>query len=89
MLADKNPVILCEGIYLLHDEVAKLADEIILLKISLEESRRRANKRDAHLQDSAHQKRKREWAITYDIPYFELFEKNATRVIINDSNVIN
>lgn len=85
VLDKKDPVIICDGIYLLHDEVAKLADEIILLKASLDESRRRAEARDSHLQDSAHRARKRAWATKYDIPYFERFAKNATKVVVNDA----
>jgi len=47
--------IICEGIYLLHPEIADTADKVVLLEISDEDSIRRSNQRDSYRNPDAYQ----------------------------------
>jgi uridine kinase len=76
-----NGLIVCEGIYLLHPNVIPLADLVILLNVPKEESRRRADQRDAHRTNSEHLQRKAIILEKYDIPYFETYKKNADFIL--------
>jgi uridine kinase len=77
-------IILVDGIYLLHEPVAELADLRILLRIMPETGRQRADRRDSHRSDQAYLEYKRQLTNRYDRPYFEHHQTRADIVVDND-----
>lgn len=77
----KKGLIVCEGDDLIHPEIISLADFSILLDVSPDEARRRAEERDKHRSDVAHLARKRLIMETYDVPYFDANKKNVTLIL--------
>lgn len=78
---NKNGLIICDGDYLLHSEVASLADLVVLLDLSPEEARRRAEERDRHRSNPEHLARKRFIAQNYDLSYFQKNRPNAEIIV--------
>jgi uridine kinase len=77
-------IILVDGIYLLHEPVAELADLRILLCIMPETARLRADRRDSHRSDRAYLEYKRRLTNRYDLPYFDCHQTLADIVVDND-----
>ncbi len=77
----KDGLIVCDGDDLIHSEIISLADLSILLDVSPDEARHRAEERDKHRADTAHLARKRLIMETYDIPYFAENKKNVDMVL--------
>ncbi|MBU0999417.1 hypothetical protein KKG24_03925 [Patescibacteria group bacterium] len=80
----QDGLIVCDGDYLLHSEIASLADLVILLEVPFETARKRAEQRDMHRSDTEHLARKKLIAQKYDTPYFAENRKNATLVIASE-----
>jgi uridine kinase len=78
-------IILCEGIYLLHDTISKFADYIIYLTVSERLAHGRSAKRDLHRSSKQYLAYKRYLLKKYDVPYFAENEKNAHLVLATDS----
>lgn len=79
-------IILVDGIYLLHEPIAELADLRILLRIMPETGRLRAGRRDGHRSDPAYLEYKRQLTNQYDLPYFEYYQTLADIVVDNDDH---
>lgn len=79
----KDGFIICEGIYLLHPDVAVMGDLIILLDISVEEARRRAESRDDHRSSPEYLAYKASLTAKYDLPYFAQ-NKGAADVVLSE-----
>jgi uridine kinase len=70
-------VILCDGIYLLHDEVRSVADLIVMLDTPIVDCLDRTAMRDSHRSSREYLEYKAALLEKYDKPYFEQFGKNA------------
>lgn len=70
-------VILCDGIYLLHDEIRKIADLIVLLETPLPTCLERGANRDSHRSSQEYLAYKATLTAKYDVPYFEKFSSHA------------
>ncbi len=79
--ASGDSVIICDGIYLLHDEIKFIADLIILLDTPMNACLERAAARDNHRSSKQYLDYKAHLAEKYDQPYFDRFRKNAHLVI--------
>ncbi|MFA5925891.1 MAG: AAA family ATPase [Parcubacteria group bacterium] len=73
-----NGLIICEGIYLLHPEIASIADFIILLRTTEEQAVRRMEQRDAHRSSKEYLAYKSKLQKEYDVPYFNKYAHNAS-----------
>jgi uridine kinase len=69
--------IFVDGIYLLHPEINKHADLIVLMDAPLETLIQRRQARDGHRSSPEYLAQKTEWARKYDIPYFEAYRNRA------------
>jgi uridine kinase len=74
-------LIVCEGLYLLHPEIAKFADLVLLTELDIEEAHRRASERDSHRNTPEELAFKGYLRNTYDIPYFEKYRSNADIIL--------
>ena len=77
----ESGLIICDGIYLLHDDVAKLADLIICLKTRENEANKRTAQRDSHRSSKEYLNYKAKLQSKYDVPYFKKYLKNADMII--------
>lgn len=76
-----NSVIICDGIYLLHDEIRQAADVCIRLDTTLDTCLERGRNRDAHRSTPEYLDYKAALTRKYDEPYFECFGMNADFVV--------
>ena len=79
--ADSDSVIICDGIYLLHDEVKDKADLIVLLDTSIDTCLERTARRDNHRSSKEYLEYKAALVEQYDKPYFNLYSRNAHMVL--------
>jgi len=79
---NKDGIIICEGICLLHPQISSLADLIICLEVSEEETVKRTNQRDLHRSSPEYLAYKAKLQEKYDIPYFKN-NVNAADLVIN------
>jgi uridine kinase len=74
---NRDSVIICDGIYLLHDQVASCADLIIMLDTTVADCLERTATRDSHRSSKEYLDYKALLVEKYDKPYFEEFSKKA------------
>jgi uridine kinase len=75
-------VIICDGIYLLHEEVRAHLNQTVLLKTTPESALARSIQRDHHRNPKNYQDFKSLVTAEYDIPYFEKYQDLASEVVI-------
>lgn len=83
--SEPHGIIIVEGIYLLHEPVARLADLTIRLEISPEIARQRANQRDKYRSDVEYLAYKQQLVQKYDLPYFAKYTHNIDITIDNNN----
>ena len=81
----EHGVILFDGIYLLHPEIADIADLIVFLDVHPEECQKRSEQRDAHRSEPEYLAYKAALMQKYDIPYFEKYRERADIVLSEES----
>jgi uridine kinase len=82
MLPDPlKSVIICDGIYLLHEGIRHAADICIRLNVDLDACLERGRKRDAHRSTPEYLDYKAALTRQYDEPYFERYGANADVVV--------
>jgi uridine kinase len=74
---DGESVVICDGIYLLHDAVKSAADLIVLLDTQIPTCLNRTAGRDSHRSTKEYLDYKAALVDKYDKPYFELYSSNA------------
>ena len=79
----ENGLIIFDGIYLLHPEIAYTADFIVLLDLPPEVCRKRSEKRDSHRSSPEYLAYKASLLQKYDIPYFDKYRSNADYLLNN------
>jgi uridine kinase len=79
-----DSVIICDGIYLLHDAVKSAADLIVLLDTQISVCLNRATVRDSHRSTREYLDYKAALLDKYDKPYFELYSSNADMCVNAD-----
>jgi uridine kinase len=72
-----DSVIICDGIYLLHDAVKSAADLIVFLDTQVATCLNRSAARDSHRSTKEYLDYKALLVDKYDKPYFELYSSNA------------
>jgi uridine kinase len=78
---NQDSVILCDGIYLLHDDIVSAADLVILLDTPIETCRERANMRDGHRSSKDYLDYKAFLHDRYDKPYFDSHRERANLIV--------
>lgn len=76
-----DSVIICDGIYLLHDEVKLAADLTFLLNTSVDLCLERSTARDSHRSPKEYLDYKAALVEKYDKPYFRQHSKNAHSIV--------
>jgi uridine kinase len=74
-------LIIFDGIYLLHPEIADIADCIVLLDVPAEICQKRAEQRDSHRSEPDYLAYKASLMKKYDVPYIEKYRDRADLVI--------
>jgi uridine kinase len=74
-------VILVDGIYLLHPEIASQLDTVVLLEGSPEQSFAQSISRDSHRSPAEYLSFKERLLEEFDIPYFEKYRASADYII--------
>jgi uridine kinase len=75
--AQGDSAIICDGIYLLHDEIRPAADIIILIDTPVSECLSRSESRDRHRSSPEYLQYKSSLVDKYDKPYFAKFREHA------------
>lgn len=78
---EKGNVILCDGIYLLHDTIRGLADYTILLDVPVSFCIENTLIRDAHRSSKSYLEYKVSLLYKYDKPYFEEFQNQVDTIV--------
>lgn len=81
----ENGLIIFDGIYLLHSEIAHVADFIILLDVPPEICRKRSEERDSHRSSGEYLAYKAMLLQKYDVPYFKKYKDEEYYVLSNPS----
>lgn len=74
-------LILFDGIYLLHPEIADVSDFIVLLDVPPDVCRKRSEQRDSHRSDPDYLAYKASLMEKYDVPYFKKYRTRADLII--------
>jgi uridine kinase len=83
----KDSVIICDGIYLLHDEVRSAADLILFLDTPVTACVERTAARDSHRSSKVYLNYKAALVDKYDRLYFELYRKNADAIVSLETKI--
>lgn len=79
--AERNSIILCDGIYLLHPEISKELDYTVMLKGDVSKSLAQGSGRDSHRSSDDYLQFKARLTAEFCVPYFKRFEHVADKVI--------